>query len=145
MKSKIFLLLPVIGVLVFLIISTYAQKKNQGIVFFNGTLKEAIGKAKKESKLVFFDAYASWCGPCRYMDSLVYTNKSVADFFNKHFVSIRVDMEKGEGPDLAKKYTSVDGYPSLVFLDGGGHVIKTILGSRSEKGLLGEAKYALEN
>lgn len=145
MKSNYFYRLVIIVPAVFFTITCKAQSSREGINFFHGTLKEAREKAKKENKLIFFDAYASWCGPCRYMDSVIYTKKTVGDFFNKNFVSIRVDMEKGEGPELATKLTSIDGYPSLLFLDGDGHIVKTILGSRSEKALLGEAKLAMEN
>jgi len=54
-------------------------------------------------------------------------------------------MEKGEGPDLAKKYPSIDGYPSLLFFGSDGRLIKTILGSRTATVLVAEAKYALLN
>jgi hypothetical protein len=49
-------------------------------------------------------------------------------------------MEKGEGPVLAKKYPSIDGYPSLLFLENDGMPVKTLLGSRSAEEFLAEAK-----
>ena len=109
------------------------SESHEGISFFNGTLKEAIAKAKTENKFVFFDAYASWCGPCKAMDKDVFTDKTVAAYLNAKFVSIRVDMEKGEGPVLAKKYASINGYPSLLFLENGGIPLKTLLGSGMQK------------
>jgi thioredoxin 1 len=121
------------------------QAKNTGIHFFSGTWKEALSKAKLENKPLFFDAYASWCGPCKTMDSIVYTNPKVAAYFNGKYISFRIDMEKGEGPDLAKRYPSIDGYPSLLFFGSDGHLIKTILGSRTTSILIAEAKYALRN
>src|ERR1700737_414376 len=116
------------------------SEPHAGIAFFNGTLKEAIAKAKAENKFVFFDAYASWCGPCKAMDKEVFTDKTVADYLNAKFVAVRVDMEKGEGPALAKKYPSINGYPSLLFLENGGMPVKTLLGSRSAEEFLAEAK-----
>jgi hypothetical protein len=74
------------------------------------------------------------------MDQEVYSNPRVGDFFNDRFVSIRVDMEKEEGPDLAKKFSSIDGYPSLLFFGRDGHLAKTLLGSRSVADFLGEAE-----
>lgn len=122
------------------IVFSFKKQETGGIVFFNGTLKEALVKAKAENKLVFFDAYASWCGPCKAMEKNVFTDKEVGEYFNNKFVSVRIDMEKGEGPELAKHFTSIDGYPSLLFLNNKGNVIKTLLGSRNTDELLGEAK-----
>jgi thiol:disulfide interchange protein len=115
------------------------NETHSGISFFNGTLKEAIAKAKAENKFVFFDAYASWCGPCKAMDKEVFTDKTVADYLNAKFVSVRI-MEKGEGPELEKRYKSINGYPSLLFLDTGGMPVKTLLGSRDAEEFLAEAK-----
>ena len=111
-----------------------------GISFFNGTLKEAIARAKAENKFVFFDAYASWCGPCKMRDKEVFTDKTVADYLNAKFICVRIDMEKREGPVLAKKYPSINGYPSLSFLENGGMPVKTLLGSRNAEEFLAEAR-----
>jgi thiol:disulfide interchange protein len=117
-----------------------AQESKTGIQFFSGTWKEAVAKAKAEHKSIFLDAYASWCGPCKTMDREVYVNPAVASYFNDKFVAIRIDMEKGEGPELAKKFTSIDGYPSLLFFDNEAHLAKTLLGSREPDEFLQEAK-----
>jgi len=120
----------------------HAQTNGKGIIFFPGTFKEAVQQAKKENKKIFFDAYAEWCGPCRFMDSAIYTDPEIGEFFNRYFISIRVDMEKGEGPELAKKLSSINGYPSLLFIKPGGFAYKTVLGSLTKEILLGEAKLA---
>jgi thioredoxin 1 len=122
------------------ILSSFEEQETNGILFFNGTMKEALAKAKTENKLIFFDAYASWCGPCKAMEKNVFTDKELGEYFNNKFVSIRIDMEKGEGPELAKHFTSIDGYPSLLFMNNKGNVIKSLLGSRHIDELLGEAK-----
>lgn len=119
---------------------TCDAQERPGVVFFNGSLKEALSKAKAEKKGVFFDAYAVWCGPCKNMEMHVFTDSTLGSYFNEHFISVRIDMEKGEGPQLAKIYTSIDGYPSMLFLDSQGHVIKTLLGSRDIEDLLAEAR-----
>ncbi len=121
-----------------------AQKGDTAINFFNGTFAEAVKKAKEENKHIFLDAYASWCGPCKTMEAEVFTNRDVAKYFNAKFVSIRVDMEKGEGPGLAKRLTSIDGYPSLLFFSPQGNLSKTILGSRVAKVFLAEAKLVVK-
>lgn len=39
----------------------------QGIKFEDTNFSTILAKAKKENKLIFIDAYASWCGPCKLM------------------------------------------------------------------------------
>ncbi len=121
-------------------IQVHAQVEAKGINFFQGSWKEAVARAKQEKKCIFLDAYTSWCGPCKTMDKEVYTNAAVTEYFNRRFVAVRVDMEKGEGPELAKKFSSIDGYPSLLFFDQEGHLAKTVLGSRTAEEFLEEAK-----
>lgn len=105
----------------------FAQDAPQGVDFFQGTFKQALAKAKKENKLVMFDAYTTWCGPCKVLKTKVFPNKELGAYINKHFVSIGVDMEAGEGLQLANQYP-VDGYPTIFFLDADGKVKKKVLG-----------------
>lgn len=35
---------------------------------------------------------------------MVFKDSLVADYFNRHFVNLKMDMEKGEGVELRKKY-----------------------------------------
>ncbi|MDC0231532.1 thioredoxin family protein [Aureispira] len=100
-----------------------------GITFFEGTFKEAKALAAKEHKIIFMDAYASWCGPCKRMAKEVFTNSEVGKFYNKHFINIKVDMEKGEGPGLSNKY-HVNSYPTLFFLDDKGEVVHVSKGGK---------------
>jgi thioredoxin-related protein len=113
-----------------------------GIIFFKGTLAEAQEKAAQERKLIFMDAYTSWCGPCKQMSRTVFTDEAVGKFFNQHFINIKVDMEKGEGPRLAGRYR-VNSYPTLLFLDEKGEVVHAAKGSRPADQFLGLGKAAL--
>jgi len=80
------------------------------------TYKEAFAVAQAEGKLVFVDFYTSWCGPCKMMLKDVFPLKSVGDYCNDKFVMIKIDAEKGEGPELAKRY-KVEAYPTFVVID----------------------------
>ena len=62
------------------------------------------------------DCYTSWCGPCKALARDVFTNDTVGDFFNKHFVCVKVDMEKEDGPELARRF-QVRAYPTLLFIN----------------------------
>ncbi|REC51243.1 MULTISPECIES: thioredoxin family protein [Chryseobacterium] len=116
------------GLLLFSAITAFAQ---EAIKFEELPFKDLIAKAKKEKKIVFLDAYASWCGPCKMMERNVFTQKSVGDYFNANFVNARFDMEKGEGRDIAAKY-GVRSYPTYLFLNGDGELVSQNFGYMEE-------------
>lgn len=108
--------------------TVFAQdSKKGGVEFFEGSFKAALAKAKKENKLVLFDAYTTWCGPCKVLKTKVFPDKELGEYINKRFVSIGVDMEAGEGIQLANQYP-LDGYPTIFFLDPDGKVKRKVLG-----------------
>lgn len=92
------------------------------IKFEDTDFKTILAKAKKENKLVFMDAYASWCGPCKMMEKNVFTDPNVASYYNTNFVNAHFDMEKGEGKAIAKQYM-IRSYPTYLFLNGDGEVV----------------------
>ena len=118
-------------IIILLLSISYLAINAQGIAFFKGTFEEAKAYAQKEDKLIFMDAYAAWCGPCKRMAKNVFPTKEAGDFFNENFVNVKMDMEKGEGRPLAKKY-SVGSYPTLLFLDYNGEVIYQTKGARRD-------------
>lgn len=116
--------------------NTSQTKTDEGIQFFTGTWQQAIDKAKKENKYIFLDAYASWCGPCKMMKKKTFADKAVGVFYNKNFICVALDMEKGEGTSLSNKY-SVEAYPTLIFLSPNGKLIEKAVGFRNAKEFLG--------
>ncbi|MDI1356308.1 MAG: thioredoxin family protein [bacterium] len=135
-QIAIVLLIFTIGALVVAFRSqTNFEDKSSGIQFFKGSWEEALAKAKKEDKLIFLDAYASWCGPCKAMKRKTFTDAKVGEHFNKYYVCVAIDMEEGEGPSLARKY-AVDSYPSLMFLQPDGKFIGKAVGYHSPEELL---------
>jgi hypothetical protein len=99
----------------------------QTIKFEDSDFATILAKAKAEKKLVFMDAYAAWCGPCKLMEKNVFTDKMVADFYNQNFINAHFDMEKGEGKALAARY-GIRSYPTFLFLNGEGEIVGKELG-----------------
>lgn len=102
--------------------------QNREIKFETGNLASVFEKAKKENKLIFVDAYTTWCGPCKQMAKYIFTQDSVADFYNTNFVNYKMDMEKGEGIEFAKKY-EIGCYPNLLFINANGQAVNRTAGS----------------
>lgn len=115
------------------------SSSSEGINFEDISFEEALKKAKKEKKLIFVDAYAVWCGPCKWMEANTFQEKEVGEAFNEKFINLKIDMEKGEGPELARKY-NVRAYPTMFLIDGEGEVVKRILGAKKKDQLLSEVE-----
>lgn len=113
-----------------------------GIKFGKQSFAKTLEQAKKENKLIFLDAFASWCGPCKLLDKNVFPKKEVGDYFNANFLNLHIDMEKGEGIEIAKKY-SIYSYPTLLFIDGDGKVVYKAAGYMSPQELISIAKEAV--
>jgi thioredoxin-related protein len=120
MKSLLFVLLTFLNVFAY----------SQGITFESEDTQwqAVLAKAKAENKIVFVDAYTTWCGPCKAMAKNIFPLKEVGDVFNTQFVNAKIDMEKGEGVDIAKKY-AIRAYPTYIFVNGDGELVHKSLGS----------------
>lgn len=110
--------------------------------FFEGTLDAGLKEAQKTKKLLFLDAYTTWCGPCKMMNYGPFRDPEAGKFFNENFVNMKIDMERGEGPSVAMKY-GVRAYPTLLFLNSSGEVVHRILGYHDAMMLVAEGRKAL--
>ena len=116
----------------------------QGIDFFQGSWEEALKKASSEDKMIFVDAYAVWCGPCKRMAKTVFTEESVGAFHNKHFINMKIDAEKGMGIEFRQKYP-VTAFPTLFYIDPTGKVVQQSKGFKSPEALIQLGDLALRN
>lgn len=91
---------------------------------------QALETAKAEGKLVFIDFMTDWCGPCKQMAREVFPQPKLGSYMNEHFVCIKINAEKGEGVELAKKYT-VSAYPTFVVIDADQKELGRTVGGRS--------------
>ncbi|PKP07506.1 MAG: hypothetical protein CVU10_08215 [Bacteroidetes bacterium HGW-Bacteroidetes-5] len=86
------------------------------INFETGSFNDALKKASAEGKMIFMDCYTDWCMPCKILDHFVFKSVEGGEYFNKMFINFKIDMEKGEGIDLQKKY-KVTSYPTLLLIN----------------------------
>jgi thiol-disulfide isomerase/thioredoxin len=110
--------------------------------FAHGDWDDVLARAKSQDKIIFVDAYAEWCGPCKMMAKNVFTDEAVGEFYNDKFLNVKIDMEKGEGPGLAQRY-EVRAYPTFLFVDGDGNLVHRGIGSQPAEAFIELGKSAL--
>jgi len=124
-------------------VENYSKKETgQGLQFIEADWNKALAEAKKQNKLIFLDAYASWCGPCKLLKKNTFPDKEAGEYFNSNFINIAIDMEKGDGPALAEKY-GVNAYPTLIITDANGKIITYTQGYIKPKQLIDFGKYGI--
>jgi thioredoxin-related protein len=99
----------------------------QGIEVSQLPFAEGLEKARAENKMVFIDCYTEWCGPCKRLAAEIFPQPEVGKFFNANFVNLQIDMEKGEGVELAKRF-KITAYPTMLMLDADGNVCHKVVG-----------------
>lgn len=92
--------------MLFVLHCAVASAQDGSIQFIDNDLNDALRIAQDQNKLIFIDGYANWCIPCKLMEEEVFTNNQVSEYFNKHFVNLKIDLEKGMGPLLAARYNA---------------------------------------
>ena len=110
----------------------YSQDENVtsgGMQFFEGSWSDVLAAAKEQNKYIFVDAFADWCAPCKWMAKNIFPTEEAGKFYNENFISYKLDMEKGEGIEFAKKY-EVKLYPSYLYFNSSGELVHRSVGSK---------------
>lgn len=89
--------------------------QTEGVRFETCSLEEALKKAETSGKLVFLDAYTSWCIPCKVMLKEVFSTPAAGEYLNSRFVCVKMDTEKGEGKEIAERF-QITSYPTFLIL-----------------------------
>ena len=109
--------------------NTKKEVKEQGTVFHDITLAEAMNKAKAEGKYILVDFHTSTCLPCKKMEKEVFPTPECGEYINSHFVPIMIDGEDdGAGTELAKEY-QVFIFPTYMILSPDGRKEGEVIGA----------------
>lgn len=142
--------------LAFFSLSSYAFAQETGIKFENNlTWSEIKAKASAENKNIFIDVFATWCGPCKWMDANVYNVDRVAKFINKNFISVKMQMDSttNDGNNIkvwrnnAKQMQAeylITAYPSYLFFDSQGNIVHKFNGAIDDAAFIELASNALD-
>lgn len=114
------------------------------INFRAGTWEQVQQEAISEMKPVFVDAYTPWCGVCRLMDKNIFSDDSVADFYNKNFICWKADMSDTANMQFGNE-NSITSYPTLLYFSAQGELIFQYTGYKDKKNLIETGNDALRN
>ena len=121
------------------------------VEFENGSLKEAIAKAKADNKLIMVMGSATWWGPCKGLERNVFPTSEAGDFLNSKFIVKKYNLDKNDPDKIVETY-KISGYPTFIILDGDGKEIARMVGAPAEttkfieaiKNTLAKAKKPIE-
>lgn len=113
-----------------------AKTVYSGIKFDHIRVEKAMAQAKSSGKLIFIDVHTTWCGPCKEMARTTFQSDEVGKVFNKKFINLKIDAENDpDGADISRTY-GVNAYPTLLFINAEGKLVKKLVGKQSEEKLL---------
>lgn len=136
MKKKfIYLLSAAFFIMLTSFMTNQKQGRKKSITFSEYSYESALKEAKNLNKLIFVDAYADWCKPCKWMEKKTFTNPLVADLFNENFINIKIDVDTPQGEQLARKHM-ITSLPTLLFLNGSGEVVQKSVGALNPDDLM---------
>ncbi|MDB5202423.1 MAG: hypothetical protein JWQ27_1832 [Ferruginibacter sp.] len=75
------------------------------------SLQELEEQYAKNPRPILVDMYTDWCGWCKQMDRVTYSNDKVAAYINEHYYAVRYNAESRDTAIFNhKKYTFNPGY-----------------------------------
>lgn len=110
-------------------------------VFHDLGFDAALKKAKSEDKVVMIDFYTTWCAPCKMLDNHTWKNGDVVKWLKNKTIALKIDAEKQR--DLAKRY-KIEGYPTMIFVDGDGKERGRLVGYLPPETFLAHAAKAIQ-
>ncbi|MGB3798713.1 MAG: thioredoxin family protein, partial [Lewinella sp.] len=115
---------------------------DQRIAFETGPWSETLRQAKEVDKPVFLFAYTESCGYCRQMEKEVFTDSTVAAYYNDNFLSYRIDIEDGGAGEALKDQYGITGYPTYLFFDADGELLHQSGSAKPADAFIQDAKDA---
>lgn len=100
---------------------------NSGKINWEEDFDAAFEKSKTENKIIMMDIYTDWCGVCKEMDKTTFKDKNIVDS-STNFIALKFNPEKmSNGKDILQKY-NILGFPTMLFINSDGFVLKRIVG-----------------
>jgi thioredoxin-related protein len=127
--------------ILFLLLLPTLSNAQKGIDFVHGmTWNAIVEKARIEKKYIFVDAFATWCGPCKYMAANIFTKENVGELFNNNFLNVKMQMDTSvkdneevknwyaQAHEMGNDY-KINVYPTFLFFNPEGKIVHRLVGS----------------
>ena len=101
--------------LYFICLTAGHSQNSSWLTSFEAAQKVAVAT----DKLIIIDFYASWCGPCKKMDSEAFSDPEIAEIMD-HFVLLRLDFD---GQMKMRTKYNVNSIPYVFVTDSHGEVL----------------------
>ena len=83
------------------------------------SFRKAVRLSRETGRLILLIGSADWCAPCKKLKQDIYNTPEVINYLNDNFLPVFVDIEKGGGIALGKKY-DIYSLPALRFIEPNG-------------------------
>ena len=132
----------IISFTILLLLSCNNDKStNTQLINWETNYNTALEKAAKENKVIMIDFYTDWCTICKIMETNVYLDKNVASNINYNSVPLKINAEYNDKyTKLLTNQYNISAFPTTVFINTNGFIIKKILGYIDTNDLLEEIK-----
>ena len=80
---------------------------------YEHNFNKALNKAKSQNKELMMIYSAPWCPECNYMKDVVFKDKKVLNYIQKHFIVLNLNIQKDKLP----KGFEYPGIPTFFFID----------------------------
>jgi thioredoxin-related protein len=120
------------------------------------SLEDAVYLQEASPRNILIDVYTNWCGPCKSLDRITFSNKSVIKYINDNFYAVKFNAEGNDvinfkgyeftnpnyNPSKSNRRNSshqltrslgVSAYPTIVFLDKSSNLVHRLRGYQSPK------------
>ena len=142
---------------IFSLLLSFAVAAQEKGVHFEHALSwtDVKAKAKAENKYIFMDCFTTWCGPCKYMSTVIFPQDEAGAYFNDKFVNIEVQLDTtskdnehvkswyADAHAIMTQY-AINAFPTYLIFAPDGRVLHRIVGANTAKMFIGMVQQAFD-